>query len=226
MAQRRFLQFAFSAALSCVPLGAAGERETVTVPACPPVAQSLPAADASACDARALAEYSEVLQERILAGSSRALVRVEFDDRAQVRAVCVDERTGRDAGQARRIVAKNLLELGKAPVGPSCVAGRRIDLNRYEAKLAETKSARSSCSVIGNQRMKALLKCDKYPSDWILYDRVGSTRPYLYVKPEDAPTAVTAGATLRRCARTARGFDEQSECIQADGFELLAPPRR
>jgi hypothetical protein len=226
MAQRRFLQFASVAAFGFAPLGALAERDTVTVPACPPVAQSQPAADASTCDARALAEYSEALQERILGRSSRALVRVEFDDRAQVRAVCVDERTGRDNGQARRTVAEKLVELGTPPVGPSCVAGRRIDLNRYEAKLAETKNARSSCSVIGNQRMKALQRCEKYPSDWILYDRVGSTRPYLYVKSEDAEPSVTASATLSRCARTEHGFDDQSKCIQSDGFELLTPPER
>jgi hypothetical protein len=226
MAQRRFLQFALAGALTAASLGALAETEIVTVPACAPVEQGLPAVDLTSCDAKELAAYRERLEDRLLPGSSRALVRIEFGEGAQVRAICVDEQTGRDTSQARRNVARNWLERQKPPPGPSCLAGRRLDLNRYEAKLAETKSARSSCSVVGNQRMKALAKCEKYPSDWILYDRVGSTRPYLYVKSEGAHESVTANATVQRCARTAHGFDDQSECIQSDGFELLTPPER
>jgi hypothetical protein len=74
--------------------------------------------------------------------------------------------------------------------------------------------------------MKALASCPKFESDWILYDRVGVMRPYLYVKSESAPSTASASETLSRCGRTAWGFDEQSECIQAAGFELLTPPER
>jgi hypothetical protein len=195
---------------------------------CSAVESLAPAVDAGTCDERELAEYTDALADRIVARNSRALVRVEYDDQSHVRAMCVDDRTGRDVWNARRHAAEELVAMGTIPDGPRCLAGRRVDLNRYAAKLAEVRAAELACgSVMGSRRMKALGSCQKYPSDWIVYDRIGSTRPYLFLKSEGAPVSTASAAdTLRRCSRTAWGFEEQSACIQADGFELLTPPRR
>jgi len=219
----RFLQSGVIA-MACLPaLSASAAREVTTVPACT-AESTLPPVEAQDCGDRELASYTAMLSEEIVRGSEDELVRFGFDDRARVSAVCVDERTGRDPWQARKRIADRLIEMREIPVGPRCVAGRRIDFNRYEAKLAETKRARNWCGLVTGQRMKALARCEKFSSDWILYDRIGVTRPYLYVKADGAQTP--AAETLMRCERSARSFEDQSRCIEADGFELLVPPPR
>jgi hypothetical protein len=226
METRRFLQSAFAAALWLMPLGACVTNDDASVRPCPPLEESPPVVDPAACDERELAEYTAELSDQIVDRNTRSLVRVGFDEAARATSVCVDERVGSHAWNARRDVADRLLELGSIPPGPACVAGKRIDLNRYEAKLAEAKEAQSSCGMVVGGRMKAIGSCPKFESDWILYDRVGVMRPYLYVKSEVAEPTVSASKTLSRCLRTEWGFEQQSDCIQADGFELLKPPER
>jgi hypothetical protein len=220
---RRFVQTGAFAVACFAALGASEGREVLTVPACT-AESTLPLVEPQTCDERELAAYMDTLSEQFVSGSEDALVRVGFDEAARVSVVCVDEHTGRDAWRARRRIAEKLVEWKRIPAGPSCVAGRRIDFNRYEAKLAEAKRAQNWCGLVQGGRMKALGKCEKFASDWILYNRIGVTRPYLYVKPENG-TAVAA-ETLSRCARTTRGFEAQSQCIEADGFELIEPPKR
>jgi hypothetical protein len=203
---------------------ASGPRDVVTVPTCPGPESRQPVADAAVCDERELAEYTADLTDRIMEPDSRALVRVEFDRTARVRSVCVDEHTGDRAWNTGREIAEKLVEMHTIPPGPQCVAGKRIDLNLYEAKLAETKNAEAKCGLVVGKRMKALRPCKQFDSDWILYDRIGSTRPYLYVRLENVPAS--ADQTLRQCERATHGFEDQSECIQADGFELVTPPPR
>jgi len=226
METTRFLQSAIAAALCLAPLGACVTKESASVRPCPPLESIQPAVDPATCDERELAEYTAKLSDQIIDRNMRSLVRVGFDDEARVTSVCVDERAGRGGWNARRDVADHLLDMGSIPHGPICVAGKRIDLNRYEAKLAEAKDAQGWCRVVVGERMKAIAPCAKFESDWILYDRAGVMRPYLYVKSEVAKPTVSASETLSRCGRTERGFEEQSECIQADGFELLTPPER
>lgn len=224
MSTGRFLQSALLAALSLAPQSAIAN--SLALPPCSAL-ESRQLAASAACDERELAIYTEALSDRIVPPSSRALVRIEYDDRARVRSMCVDDHTGRDVWSARRDVAEQLVAMGAIPDGPRCAAGKRIDLNRYEAKLAETRSAQGWCGTVISGRMKALQPCKKYSSDWIVYDRVGRGRPYLYVQAEGAPIAAApASETLSRCARKARGFEKQSACIQAAGFELLTPPQR
>jgi hypothetical protein len=222
MATRRFLQWGLLPLLGAMLACASDRDRQASVPACPGVAASPPAEEA--CDPAELAAYTSELSDWIAEENDQALVRIEFDDASRVRSVCVDEKTGSAVGKARREIAAKLLERGSLPTGPQCVAGRRIELNRYEAKLAEVKRAQGRCSVVLGQRMKALRHCDEFAPDWILYDRVGVTRPYLYVQTD--PARASAGETLVRCERAARGFEEQSACIEADGFELLTPPPR
>ncbi len=226
MATRRFLQSAILATgwlglSACV----SSTQEDVTVRPCPEEA-SQALVDAAACDESELSEYTDALSEQIVGRNTRSLVRVGFDEQARVISVCVDERVGRDAWNARRRVAENLVEMGTIPSGPACVAGKRIDLNLYEAKLAEAKDAQAMCGAVISDRMKAIGSCAKFESDWILYDRVGVMRPYLYVKSEIAQPVDSARDTLTRCGRTESGFEDQSACIIADGYELITPPER
>lgn len=219
---RRFLQWGLLACLGSTLCCASDRSEVVTVPACPAGPSSPPAADA--CDPAELASYTEKLTDWIAEENDQALVRVEFDQASRVRAVCVDVETGSAVGKARREIAEKLVEMRAIPPGPQCAAGRRIELNRYSAKLAEAKLALGRCGVVSGRRMKALQPCSDYDSDWILYDRIGVTRPYLFVKSEGA--RALASETLVHCERTARSYEAQSACIEAAGFELLTPPPR
>jgi hypothetical protein len=217
---RRFLQLGIS-----IALGACASPNEARIPECREGSQ--PLADARTCDERELAEYTARLSEQILEPTARALVRVEFDDTSRVRSICVDEHTGHDTWNAQRDVAQKLVAMHTIPSGPACVAGRRIDLNRYEATLAEVRYAQYWCGLVVEDRMKALRPCAKFESDWILYDRVGVTRPYVFLAPEEVVArGVRAGETLTRCGRTSKTFEDRSACIQADGFELLTPPER
>jgi hypothetical protein len=220
---RRFVQTGALAFACFAALGASEGREVLSVPACTAEAM-LPPVEPETCSERELSPYLDTLSEQFVRGSEDALIRVAFDDEARVSAVCVDEHTGRDSWRARRRIAEKLVELKRIPAGPSCVAGRRIDFNRYEAKLAEAKRAQNWCGLVQGGRMKALGRCEKFASDWILYDRIGSTRPYLYVKEENGKAI--AAETLSRCARRTQGFEAQSKCIEAEGFELIEPPKR
>jgi hypothetical protein len=112
----------------------------------------------------------------------------------------------------------------RCPPGRAALAGKRIDLNRYEAKLAETGPRAAHCGARHLDRMKALRPCKRFDSDWIRL-RPGRRDAALSL-PEDGGgggSEVPASETLMRCGRTARGFEAQSECIQSDGFEMLTP---
>jgi hypothetical protein len=221
MSRMRFLQSALWVAFILTPGAALAKSDVVTVPPCREARSPAPVATAPACDESELSDYTEALSERMLSRGSRALVRVEFDEQSRVRSVCVDEQSGRATWDTRRLIAERLGEARTLPAGPRCVAGKRVDLNRYAAKLAETRFARGRCGSVSSDRMKAPLPCKDFDSDWILYDRIGA-EPYLYVRSPVAEVAgVQASDTLRRCGRKAHGFEEQSACIQSEGFELL-----
>jgi hypothetical protein len=221
MRASRFLQWGIPAAvwLSCA------SPDEARIPECHGARQ--PLADAQVCDERELSRYTAELSDRILEPTTRALIRVEFDDTSRVRGMCVDQHTGHDTWTAERHVAQKLVEMKTIPSGPACVAGRRIDLNRYEAKLAEARYAQYWCGLVTGDHMKALAPCAKFKSDWILYDRTGSTRPIVFLASDDAlANGARAGETLSRCGRTTKGFEDRSACIQSEGFELLEPPDR
>jgi hypothetical protein len=224
MATTRILQSAILLLFALNAGSALAKPDVVTVPPCPENESAAPVVAPTSCDGRELSEYTEKLADTMVSGSSRALVRVEFDEQARVRSVCVDEHTGRATWDARRRIAERLVDARALPAGPRCVAGKRIDLNRYEAKLAETRTAGGDCGLVTLDRMKALRPCKRFDSDWIVYDRVGAMRPYLFLKTAAVGgSEVPASETLMRCGRTARGFEAQSECIQSDGFEMLTP---
>jgi hypothetical protein len=212
-------------ALAAGAIAACTTVDVEKVPLCAPVGSLQPPPAAGACDESAIAGYTLALSELIVKPASQALVRVEFDGQARVRSLCVDEGVGNHAFHARREIAPKLdAILARAP-GPRCLAHKRLDLNRYESKLAEIEEAKRWCGVVLGDRMTALQSCSKFRSDWILYERVGATQPYLFLRSEaEQPSNVPAGDTIGVCQRTAWGFEAQSDCILAAGYELLTSP--
>lgn len=140
-----------------------------------------------------------------------------------MRAVCAEAAFTRDEWSQRRHLAVQSKAIASLPPGPSCLAGKRLDLNRYEATLAKISPAATLC---GGQTGH-VEQCMARHGNWIVRDRVGWTRPFLYVTPEMAnPPQLSALDTARRCMRPSNQFEFESECIQADGFEMLTPPPR
>ena len=219
MQARTFLQLAFAMSW----LAACASVDVDTIPICGPVASLQPLPDVRSCDEIELRQYVLMLREKAIARASRALVRVEFDETSRVRAVCTEAAVRRDEWSQRKHLAEQSNAIASLPPGPSCLAGRRADLNRYEATLAEIGRAAKLC---GGQAGH-VEQCMAQHGNWIVRNRVGWNRPFLYVTPEVAnPPELSALDTARRCMRTSAEFESESECIQAEGFEMLTPPPR
>jgi hypothetical protein len=218
MQARRFLQLAPALSfLACATV------DVEKIPTCEPLASLPPLPDVRSCDAQELAEYASVLRKEAIAPASRALIRVQFDETSRVGAMCVEAAVARDAWSQRRHLAERSDEIANLDPGPRCLAGKRLDLNRYEATFAEIDNAARLCAG----QMGPHDECIAQHGDWIVRDRVGWTRPFLYVRPKLAePPKLSAIETAHRCARASQGFESESECIQAEGFEMLFPPPR
>src|SRR5207245_2950800 len=152
------------------------------------------------------------ISKRVVARMSGALVRVEFDEATRARSLCIEARNPRVAWSARRYIAVQPDALAQLPSGPMCLAGRRLDLNRYEATLADMEYAGNLCA--GQDR--DFNGCMELQGDWIVRDRIGWTRPFLFVAPEVAnPPELDASDTVDRCWRTENHrFEPQAACIQ------------
>jgi len=204
--------------------------DTEKVPLCGPLQTLAPLPDH--CEPGELDAFTEALSREI-PPSSRAVVRVSLDDTSKVRGVCVGP--GPKSGSwssswtARNGVAQNLDPILALPPGPACAAGKRLDLNRYGAKLAEIQdrearcqqqveiSAQNQTTTVGNQLYaREFEQCMRYQADWIVLGGV------IYVKPEiPNPPGPSASDTASRCTRKSWGFDETAECIESDGWERL-----
>jgi len=241
---RRWLVMLWSA-----PLLACASPDAGRVPLCGSHASLAPLPAAQSCDARELAEFSAGLEKRLGERADRALVRVEFDGAAAVRSVCAEDAPGYGRDGARRAVAENLDALLASPPGPTCLADKRLDLNRYEAAWAEiheretrcgeqtrvTRETQGSPTTVRNAIVPGAYgvyereyeRCLDYEADWIALDAPGSNRPAIFVKPEvPDPPGASVYDTRSRCLRQSRVFEKQAECIEAEGFERLEPPKR
>jgi hypothetical protein len=176
--------------------------------------------------------------------TSRKVVRVALDDAAKVRAVCVDPGHGSGSWSgswnARSGVAQNLDAIFALPSGPACASGKRLDLNRFGAKLAEIHdrearcqgqvdtSARNQTMVVGSQFYgREFDNCMRYQADFIEVNVPGTTESAIYVKPEiPNPSGPNASETESRCYRKTSNFDALAACIESDGWEVLVAPRR
>ena len=231
--------------LGCASSDSARAPE-VSVPQCGPLETLAPRPES--CAAGELEPFSKALAAAVPVPAHGALVRVELDDAARVRAVCVETGPGYGPGRARRALAEHLDAIHALAPGPACAAGKRIDLNRYEAKWAQVHELETRCSeqtritrethgptavrertVPGAYGLyeREYERCMDYQSDWIALDAPGSTRPAIWVRPEiPNPPASDAYETATRCKRLSQVFEKRAACIEADGWERLEPPPR
>ena len=225
---------------------APGSAPDESVPLCGELDTLPPLADA-ACGGRELADYQAVLSERIVPPAGRALVRALLDDQARVRALCVAPGPGYGPGRARRELADEIAALRALPPGPACAAGKRLDLNRYQAMWEKVREREARCSeqtrvtrdtqgpttvrdrtVPGSYGAydREYESCMDYHADWIALDAPGTTRPAIWAKPEiPDPPGPDAYETAHRCTRLSRVFEKRAACIEADGWERLDPDR-
>jgi len=242
------VRYALLVCAGVLPLACASSSRQVAdpVPLCGPIETLAPLPER--CEPGELDEYSQALASRLLEPGASALVRVELDDGARVRSVCVGEGPGYGPASAQRAIAKKVDAVLALPPGPECAAGARLDLNRYEAKWAEVHEREARCQeqtrvtreTHGNTTLRNTTvrghygvydreyeRCLEYDADWIVLDAPGSTRPWIYVKPEVAhPPGPRAYDTASRCTRKSRVFEKRAACIEADGWERLTPPPR
>jgi len=238
----RALAIALGALAGCASV----DVDTSRVPLCGPLEtlESLP----DRCAPGELDEFSNGLSKEMLERASTALVRVELDEASSIRAVCVGEGPGYGPESARRALAENLDAILALPPGPTCAAGRRIDLNRYEAALAKVRDAEVRCgeqtrvtrethgiTTVRDRTAggaygvydREYEQCLGYDANWIVLDAPGSTRPWIYVKPEiPDPPGPSATDTASRCERKSRVFEKRVACIESEGWERLEPPPR
>jgi len=236
------IAIALGALAGCASVGA----DTSRVPLCGSLETLPPPPDR--CVPGELGDFEDALSARMIEPASTALVRVELDDAARVRAVCVDPGPGYAPESARRTLDERLDAILALPPGPACAAGKRFDLNRYEAKMSQVRDREARCqeqtrltretqhdTTLRNARVRGVYgvyereyeRCLEYDANWIRLDAPGSTRPAIFVKPEiPNPPGANAYDTASRCLRKSRVFEKRAECIESEGWERLEPPRR
>ena len=217
----------------------------VSVPQCAPLESLAPLPES--CAAGELESFSKALSDAVPDAAHRALVRVELDDATRVRAVCVESGPGYAPGRASRAIAAHLDAIRGVAPGPACAAGRRIDLNRYEAKWEQlhereqrctdqtrvTRDTQGPTTTVRDRTVPGAYgvydreyeRCMDYQADWIALDAPGSARPAIWAKPEiPNPPGPDAYDTATRCKRSSHVFEKRAACIEADGWERLPPP--
>jgi hypothetical protein len=252
MVRSALLAIAIGFALGCAApssessRAAEPSRARESVPLCGALDSLAPPPDG--CGAGELDEFTAALSARVREPAGRVLVRVELDDQSRVGALCVGPGPGYGPASAQRALAEQLAAIRALPPGPACAAGKRIDLNRYEAKWAQVHEREARCDeqtrvtreTQGPTRVRERTvpgsygvydreyeHCMDYQSDWIVLDAPGSTRPAIWVKPEiPNPPGPDAYETATRCKRLSRVFEKRAACIEADGWERLEPSRR
>lgn len=190
--------------------------------------QALPARQT--CDETVYGEFEEQLAEVIVGDAGALLVRVEFDTEARVESACA-KRASLPGDWVRRQALADLVERARQlGPGPRCLAGRRLDFNRYEAKRHEIEYAQRRCSdqvrrgMSVNQHgfFRQFQNCMQSVADWIVLDAWGSTRPVIFARPEvpeeETPRAVE---TANRCQRITETPESRIACIESDGWERL-----
>jgi hypothetical protein len=216
------------------------DGENASVPLCGPLASLPPRAGATGrCQEGELARFEDALAAVLIPPAGDALVRVELDEAARVKGVCVEQGANNAAWGAQHRIGRELDALFALPAGPACAAKTRLDLNRYQAKWAEAKALDVRCTTgldqmgpeihgAGWDRVsgREVDACVEHEADWVLIGVPGTTQPAIFAKPEiPDPPGPPARDTMSRCARQAFRFEQQVACIEADGWERLSPSR-
>jgi len=201
---------------------------------CAPLAELAPLPLAECRDQADARAFEQRLQALIAEAAGGLLVRVELGADARVRTLCSEDLPGH--WKARHALAGELASVMQVPAGPTCLAGKRLDLNRRAAKHAEIQRLKRECerkfrmSLETSRDVDAARlssrqwhDCIEFDADWIVVEQRGVMEPLLFGKPEvvDPPT-VRARDTAARCGRKhVTDRDAQVACIEADGWERL-----
>lgn len=214
-----WLALAMALLLSC-----ATDRD-VAVPHCAPLAELPPLAEPGCGEAD---PGIQRLSERIDALDSALLVRVRFDEDARP-SLCSDHEDIANEWSMRREIGRAARSAGLER-GPACLAGRRLDLNRREAALADLaraerrcaiQSAKPSLSAMEGTPPVASLRCVERFVD-VLVLRVPAIGALVFGAPEVVdPPDLDAAETLERCDQAELDVEERVGCVLADGWELL-----
>ncbi len=231
------LAFAFAACAGGTP----GDADLGRVPPCGSLETLPPLPDAKSCGEADLGAFAAALENAVRPHAGDALVRAQLDESAQVHELCVGSGRGYAPTRARRELAQHLDAIRALPAGPACAAGRRLDLNRYQATWAQVHARETQCDEqrrVSLETRGDLLhgrshfdheyeRCMEYDADWIVLDMPGSMRPWIYVKPEiPDPPGPRASETASRCERKSMREEKQAACIESEGWERLEPPPR
>jgi hypothetical protein len=221
---------------SCVVLlaCAGGGSDSPSVDVCAPLAELAPLPEPECRQSEESRSFERMLQAAIQDDAESLLVRVELGPDAHVRAVCAEGVATRTRWSAERAVGRRVPELLAMSPGPACLAGRRLDLNRRAAKMAEAENAEYLCTERRRQTLETTPgidplrrsqqvwnQCLEHDATWILVHRVGVMDPVVYARPEVVdPPPVRARDTASRCSREFN-FDAKIACIESEGWERL-----
>lgn len=190
------------------------------------------------CDAEAVAALQESLRPILQQDLGSGIVRVVYDEDSQIESICVVQDAGR-SWRTRHALSEALATTDSLPPGPKCTGGHRIDLNRYQAKLAQIKRAERECHAqvdttistnrnsgmaLGQVAAREFDNCMAFKADWVIVNR-GLQTPLLFGKPQlGPPPKVSARETVNRCVRETgivSSIEAQVACIQEDGWEMI-----
>ena len=217
-------------------LACATRQDSGRIAECPSLEELPPLASPEACSGPEASQLRSQLAALVEEVSGPLLVRVSFGSAGEVSQICADPSKSPSAWRARSQLGERLDTLMAAGPAPACLAGTRVDLNRYEAKREEVRLAERHCgsSTGVTDRSSAVLSswtlardfqmCIDARSDWLFLYPEGRQEGLLFSDPED-PTAerLSQSGTARRCGFPSRGLAWQIQCIQEDGWELLNP---
>lgn len=223
-------------AACCLPLLSCtdGYSDGPSVERCAALSALAPRATRECRESEEARTFVQAVEPTIREDAGALLVRLELDGSSRVRGVCADGVPTRTEWKARRRVGARIAALMETEPGPACLAGKRLDLNRRAAKLAEIEQVERLCrdevlvtrdSTSGYLTRRFLERnaseCTARRATWVLVHDADSGASLLFAKPETpSPPKLHARDTASRCGRL-EDFEAQVTCVQGEGWEPL-----
>lgn len=220
--------------LACVWVACADGSTAPRAERCAPLAELAPLASQECRESEEAIAFTDALQSVVEDSAYGMLVRTELDDGSRARTICADGAPNRREWKERLTLGSRLVDLVQMPPGPVCLAGKRVDLNRRAAKLAEVDETEFRCAnhvrVTRDAERghatprfldRALTNCIQHEATWVLLYETGVMQPLVFAKPEVVdPPPVPARDTVSRCGRV-HVFEKRVACVEAEGWERL-----
>ena len=99
--------------------------------------------------------YENDLGDLLARDAGPLLLRIQFGTHSAIQAVCADRSIAKNQWRPRARIASKLAAAYALPSGPACLAGKRIDLNRLSAGLAEVDSVLEKCGRDATARLES-----------------------------------------------------------------------